>query len=134
MTRTPQFFNLLADKEQSYCMSIAVRAGDFVFIGGLTAIDNLGNEIHADDAALQMKRIYEILGQILHKFGGTPQSIVSETIYYSVDDDTFNETLFPHRQAFFGDVGPSVAGMRVVSFTSPAIRVETTAIAYIPEA
>ncbi|WP_161662574.1 hypothetical protein [Brucella rhizosphaerae] len=47
--------------------------------------------------------------------------------------DEFNETLFPHRQAFFGEEGPSVAGMEVVGFTSSAIRVETTAVAYLPQ-
>ena len=80
-----------------------------------------------------MKRIYEILGSTLPKSGGAPRDVVSETIYYNVSVDEFNETLFPHRQAFYGEDGPSVAGMEVVGFTSPAIRVETTAVAYLPQ-
>ncbi|AMD56915.1 hypothetical protein AWN88_01150 [Agrobacterium tumefaciens] len=111
---------------------MAVRAGDYLFIGGLTSTDDEGNEIHADDPAAQMKRIYEILGSILPKSGGAPRDVVSETIDYNVSVDEFNETLFPHRQAFYGEEGPSVAGMEVVGFTSPAIRVETTAVAYLP--
>lgn len=134
MPRKPEFFHMLPEMEKHYCMSMAVRAGDYLFIGGLTATDDEGNELHADDPAAQMKRIYEILGGILEKFGGTARDVVSEVIYYSVDADEFNETLFPHRQAFYGEDGPSVAGMQVVGFTSPAIRVETTAIAYLPQA
>lgn len=133
MAKKPQFFHLKPEMEQSYCMSMAVRAGDYVFIGGLTSTDDDGNEVHADDAALQMKRIYEILDKILKHYGGTPQDIVSEVIYYTTTADEFNTTLFPHRQAFYGADGPSVAGMQVVGFTDPYIKVETTHIAYLPE-
>ncbi|MES4992493.1 RidA family protein [Phyllobacterium sp. 22229] len=133
MAKKPLFFHMLPEMEKHYCMSMAVRAGDYLFIGGLTSTDDEGNEIHADDPAAQMKRIYEILADILQKFGGTPRDVVSEAIYYNVSADEFNETLFPHRQAFYGEDGPSVAGMEVVGFTSRAIRVETTAVAYLPQ-
>lgn len=131
--RKAEFIHVMPEKEKMYCMSTAVRAGDYVFIGGLTATDDDGEELHAEDAALQMKRIYEMLGDILKKLGGGPGDIVSETIYYSVTMDEFNNRLFPHRQAFFGEFGPSVAGMQVAGFTSPAILVETTAVAYLPQ-
>tara|TARA_B100001057_G_scaffold489214_1_gene575025 strand:+ start:1240 stop:1650 length:411 start_codon:yes stop_codon:yes gene_type:complete len=127
-------FHLVPGLEEHYCFSIGVRAGDFVFIGGLTASDDEGNELHADDAALQMKSIYEQMGRVLEHFGGTASDVVSEVIYYSVGADEYNETLFPHRQAFYsGGEAPSVAGMQVVGFTSPAIKVEVTAVAYLPE-
>ncbi|AMD56946.1 Rid family hydrolase [Agrobacterium radiobacter] len=128
----PQFFHRIPEMENGYSMSLAVRAGDYVFIGGLTATDNAGNELFAEDAGSQMKRIYEILGEVLREFGGTPQDIVSEVIFYNVGAKEYTEKLFPHRQAFYGQQGPSVVGMQVVGFISPAIRVETTAVAYLP--
>lgn len=133
MNTKPEHFHLVPQLEEQYCFSIAVRAGDFVYIGGLTASDDEGNELHADNAALQMQSIYEQMDRILRHYGGTAASVVSEVIYYSVSMDEYNQQLFPHRQAFYeGTEAPSVAGMQVVGFTSEAIKVEVTAIAYLP--
>ncbi|MES4992519.1 Rid family hydrolase [Phyllobacterium sp. 22229] len=129
----PQFFHKLPEMEKGYSMSLAVRAGDYVFIGGLTATDNKGNELHADNPGAQMKRIYEILDEVLKEFGGTSRDVVSEVIYYDVSGNEYTEKLFPHRRAFYGEEGPSVVGMQVVGFISPAIHVETTAVAFLPQ-
>ena len=134
MTLKPEHLHLVPDLEKQYCFSIGVRAGDYVFIGGLTASDDEGNELFADDAALQMKNIYEQMTRVLDHFGGSPSDVVSEVIYYSVSMDEYNEQLFPHRQAFYqGGDAPSVAGMQVLGFTSEAIKVEVTAVAYLPQ-
>ena len=134
MTRKPEFSHFNPSLEKQYCFSTAVRAGDFVFIGGLTASDEEGNELYAEDAGAQMQSIYELLARILKKFDGTPSDIVSETIYFSVPAEEYNRNLFPHRQAFYRDAdAPSVAGLQVAGFTSTAIKVELTAIAFLPE-
>jgi len=134
MSRKPEHFHLVPELEKQYCFSIGVRAGDYVYIGGLTASDDEGNELHPDDAGAQMKNIYEKMAQILNHFGGTASDVVSEVIYYSVPMDEYNNCLFPHRQAFYkGCDAPSVAGMQVMGFTSDAIKVEVTAVAYLPE-
>ncbi|KHA64792.1 RidA family protein [Sphingomonas sp. Ant20] len=131
MTTTP--FHLMPVMEREYCMSIGVRAGDLVFIGGLTAVDEVGNELHADDAALQFKVVYEQMERVLAAHGGAASDVVSETIYYSCTGEEYSKRLFPHRQDFYrGCDGPSVAGVQVVGFISPAIRVEVTCVAYIP--
>ncbi|MFS0850676.1 MULTISPECIES: RidA family protein [Novosphingobium] len=119
--------------ERDYCMSVAVRAGDLVFIGGLTAVDLDGNELHHDDAAAQIRTIYEQMGRVLAAHGGTAAEVVSETIYYSCSGEEYTKRLFPHRKAFYQNCdGPSVAGVQVAGFISPAIQVEVTCVAYIP--
>lgn len=134
MIKKPEHFHLIPELEEQYCFSSAVRAGDYIYIGGLTASDDEGNELHADDAGLQMQSIYEQMGRVLRHYGGTAANIVSEVIYYSVSKDEYNEQLFPHRQVFYeGTEAPSVAGMQVVGFTSDAIKVEVTAVAYLPD-
>ncbi|MHA0333462.1 RidA family protein [Sphingomonas aquatilis] len=131
MTAAP--FHLTPGMERDYCMSIGVRAGDLVFIGGLTSVDEAGNETHADDAALQFKVIYEQMERVLAAHGGSASDVVSETIYYSCTGQEYSERLFPHRKNFYRDChGPSVAGVQVAGFISPAIRVEVTCVAYIP--
>jgi len=132
MSKKTEHFHLVPALEEMYCFSIGVRAGDYVYIGGLTASDDQGNELYPDDPALQMKNVYEQMGKVLNHFGGTASDIVSEVIYYSVSMDEFNNNLFPHRQAFYtGCEAPSVAGMQVLGFTSEAIKVEVTAVAYL---
>ncbi len=134
MTSKPEFFNFNPSLEKQYCFSTAVRAGDFVFIGGLTASDDEGNELYAEDAGAQMRSVYEQLARVLKKFDGTPSDIVSETIYFNVSAEEYNRDLFPHRQAFYRDANaPSVAGLQVAGFTSAAIKLELTAIAFLPE-
>ena len=134
MSLKPEHLHLVPDLEKQYCFSIGVRAGDYVFIGGLTASDDDGNELFADDPALQMKNISEQMARVLKHFGGSARDVVSEVIYYSVSMDEYNQDLFPHRQAFYaGGDAPSVAGMQVVGFTSEAIKVEVTAVAYLPQ-
>ena len=134
MARKPEHFHLVPALEKQYCFSSGVRAGDYVYIGGLTASDDKGNELYSDDAAMQMKNIYEQMSRVLSHFGGAASDIVSEVVYYSVSMDEYNNQLFPHRQAFYdGCDAPSVAGMQVLGFTSEAIKVEVTAVAYVPE-
>lgn len=130
----PEYLHLVPELEKQYCFSLGVRAGDYVFIGGLTASDDDGKELYPDNAALQMKNIYEKMRRVLDYFGGTAENVVSEVIYYSVPMDEYNYKLFPHRQEFYaGCEAPSVAGMQVLGFTSEAIKVEVTAVAYLPE-
>lgn len=129
-----QFFHLIPDMEKSYCMSLAVRAGDLLYIGGLTATDQQGNEIYPDDAGMQMKVIYEKMAQVLKSHGGCASDIVSETIFYGVTASEYENLMFPYRQKFYENAeGPSVAGVQVAGFVSDAIKVEVTAIAYLPQ-
>ena len=131
---TAEFFHLIPEMERDYCMSLAVRAGDQLYIGGLTATDVEGNEIYADDAGMQMKTVYEKMDGVLKAHGGCARDIVSETIFYGVTASEYEELMFPHRQKFYENTdGPSVAGVQVAGFVSEAIKVEVTAIAYLPQ-
>lgn len=130
---SPQSFHLIPDMEKEYSMSVGVRAGDFLFIGGLFAVDDEGNALHPNDAAMQFEVIYGQMGRVLAAHGGTAADVVSETIYYGCSAEEYSERLFPHRQAFYrGCNGSSVVGVRVAGFIESAIQVEVTAVAYLP--
>ena len=133
MSLTP--FHLAPEMERAYCMSIGGRAGDFIFVGGLTAVDDDGNELHQGDAAAQFEVVYRQMGRVLAAHGGSAADVVSETIYYACTGQEYSERLFPHRRAFYqGCDGPSVAGVQVAGFISPGIQVEVTCVAHIPAA
>lgn len=129
-----EFFHLIPEMERDYCMSLAVRAGDLLYMGGLTATDDEGNEIYADDPGMQMKTVYEKMDRVLKAHGGCARDVVSETIFYGVTASEYEALMFPHRQKFYQNVdGPSVAGVQVAGFVSEAIKIEVTAIAYLPQ-
>lgn len=129
----PQSFRLIPDMEERYCMSVGVLAGDFLFIGGLFDVDDEGNALHPEDAAMQFRGIYEQMNHVLAAHGGTAADVVSETIYYGCSAEEYSERLVPHRLAFYqGCNGPSVVGVQVAGFIEPAIQVEVTAVAYLP--
>ncbi len=114
-------------------MSVGVLAGDFLFIGGLFDVDDEGNALHPEDAAMQFRGIYEQMNHVLAAHGGTAADVVSETIYYGCSAEEYSERLVPHRLAFYqGCNGPSVVGVQVAGFIEPAIQVEVTAVAYLP--
>lgn len=65
----------------SYGVSEAVRAGDFLYIGGIVAFDDEGNVIAPNDGVKQMEVIYGYVKKILAGHGATAKNIVDETHY-----------------------------------------------------
>lgn len=124
-------FHLNEAFEKSYDFSIAVRAGDVLYIGGVTAVDDKGNEVHADDPRKQMALIYQRMGKILAAHGATFKNIVSETIYYNIDTDKYLSTLDIRSRHYQGVAGPSASGVRVAEFASENILIEIKAVAYL---
>lgn len=128
-----QAFHLNPEFEESYKFSIGVKSGDFLIIGGVTSVDEQGNEVHADDPRKQMQVIYERMEKILAAHGASAKNVVKETIYYVIDNDKYFGTL-DVRSDFYKDVaGPSTSGVRVAGFTSDKILIELTAVAYLGE-
>ena len=57
----PTPFHLSPAREKAFTYSIGMRAGDFLFVGGITAVDEDGNEVFADDIAKQTEVIATVL-------------------------------------------------------------------------
>lgn len=124
-------FHLNPEYEESYKYSIGVKAGNFLVIGGVTSVDEEGNEIHAGDPRKQMQVIYERLTKILAAHGATAKNVIKETIYYGIDNERYFSTLDIRADFYKGVAGPSTAGVRVDGFTSENILIEVTAVAYL---
>ena len=126
-------FHLNPDFERQYSFSIAVKAGDFLYIGGVTALDEQGNEVYANDAPKQMQLIYQRMAAILAAHGADFRNVVSETIYYSTATATYLDTLDIRAAAYQGVAGPSASGVKVAGFASDNILIEIKAVAYLGE-
>jgi len=127
----PTPFHLSPAREKAFTYSIGMRAGDFLFVGGITAVDEDGNEVFADDIAKQTEVIYSRLKKILDAHGVTPAHVVREEIYYDTPNGQYFSAL-PVRAKFYeGLDGPQTSGVRVSGFTSENIRIEVTAVVYV---
>jgi reactive intermediate/imine deaminase len=61
-------------------LSRAVRAGEWVFVSGLTAIDEFGQVLHGGIEA-QTRRVLETMRDILGQAGCTMQDVVKTTVW-----------------------------------------------------
>ena len=118
---------------EKYGASEAVRAGDFLFIGGLVAADAKGNTMAPHDGAAQAKIIYDRVQKILEANGGSAKDIVSETIYIT-DWQRWFDGAKQHRIQFYDKAGaayPAATGIEVLSLVDSALVFEVALVAYL---
>jgi enamine deaminase RidA (YjgF/YER057c/UK114 family) len=107
--------------------SAAVRAGDFVYVAGLSAITPDGAVVGGDDAYDQMAEVMAKLEQVLAKAGARLDQVVKTTIYITEPED-WDRAGRAHAEAF-GEARPA-ASMLVTRLLDPRMLVELEAVAY----
>lgn len=122
-------YHLEPEIEKEYHFSMGVRVGDVMHIGGIISVDEKGNELYADDARKQMELIYKRLERVLADNGLTFKNVVAESFYYSVDAQTYVNTLDIRAKYYEGVEFPVASGVQVAGFTSPNILIELRVIA-----
>lgn len=110
--------------------SPGVRAGDFIFLSGLTASDAEGRIVCPHDIVGQMRFIYEKIASILDKVGADLGAIVETTEFFVPCEEYKNtahlrRALFPHRF-------PAATGIPVSQLIRKEALVEIRAVAYVP--
>lgn len=116
----------------SYGVSEAVRAGDFLFIGGIVAFDDEGKVIAPNDGVKQMEVIYGYIKKILADHGATARNVVNETHFANNMDQYFAGA--PVRLKFYDDAGaayPTSVLTKVAGLVDPGLVVEIKVIAYL---
>jgi 2-iminobutanoate/2-iminopropanoate deaminase len=108
----------------------AVRAGDFVFISGMAALDRNGKVQAEGDAVEQMRYTLQGIKTVLDRVGGTFADIVKVTVYVKHMKD--RPRINPVRQEFFGSARPASVLVEVSELFVPGLLVEVDAIAYVP--
>ena len=123
-----------AESYPAYGVSESVRAGDFIYLGGIIATDMEGNVIAPYDGEQQVQIVYERIKKILAAHGANYRNVVSETIYLT-DWARFGAGA-DIRKKFFDDDGaayPSAVGQEVVSLALPGLVLEVQMVAYVGE-
>lgn len=95
----------------------AVRAGNFVFVGGQMSLDERGR-VAGTDIATQAERAFDSLKRVLAEAGATMADVVKHNVYIDYDGDDaalgrFMDQLNQVRLAHFSDPGPATTETRV---------------------
>jgi len=108
----------------------AVRAGGFLHVSGVIAVDGEGNLVGGDDVAAQTRQVLENMRAILEAGGCRFQDVVKVTIFLTDVDD--RPLINPLRQEAFGSARPASTLVEVSRLVLPEAKVEIECVALVP--
>jgi len=114
-----------------YTFSPAVRAGNLLFISGMTAGDESGQIVGRGDIVAQTRYIFEKFGRLLAAAGAGFEHIVQTTEYVTTTENYAKTAAV--RQEIFKDRFPTATGVIVAGLLREGALIEISAIAVIPE-
>lgn len=123
--------NVWSDDDFPFNQAVVEPEGRRVHLTGQVAWNQNGEVIGSGDAKIQTECAIDNIEKILTKLGGTIADIVSLTMYYVRDEDLATIQGVRTRR-FDKATGPAATGVKVVSLVDPALLVELTVVAVIP--
>ncbi|MCK9507495.1 MAG: RidA family protein [Pigmentiphaga sp.] len=110
--------------------SPAVRAGDFLFISGMTAVNPQREIVGHGDIVEQARYIYQKIGAMLTAAGADFSRVV-ETVEYVTQLDDYARTADVRREIFGAGPYPAATGVQVSGLVRPGALIEIRATAYL---
>jgi enamine deaminase RidA (YjgF/YER057c/UK114 family) len=114
-----------------YTFSPAVRAGNLLFISGITAGDESGTIVGPGDIVAQTRYILEKIGRLLAAAGGGFEHVVQTTEYVTTTEN-YGKTADVRREFFQGRF-PTATGVIVAGLLREGALIEISAVAVLPE-
>ncbi|RZS91559.1 enamine deaminase RidA (YjgF/YER057c/UK114 family) [Motilibacter rhizosphaerae] len=108
--------------------SSAVRAGDTVYVAGVSAVDGSGEVVGGADAYAQAAEVLRKIGVALGEAGASLDQVVRTRVYLA-RADIWEEVGRAHGEAF-GSALPA-STMVVAELLDPRMLVEIEAVAYV---
>ncbi|OZI38084.1 RidA family protein [Bordetella genomosp. 10] len=112
--------------------SPAVRAGGFIYVSGMTAMDENRQIVGEGDIAAQARFIYTKIAKVLAAAGADMGHVV-ETVDYVTTFEGYEKTAGVRREVFGNGPFPAATGVKVSELVRPAALIEIRAIAYLGE-
>jgi len=107
----------------------AVRAGDFLYVSGIVAVDGEGRLVGDDDVVAQTKRVFENMRAVLAAAGCTFADVVKVVIFLTDVDD--RPKINPLRQEVFGTTRPASTLVEVPRLAVDGAKVEIECVALV---
>lgn len=114
-----------------FTFSAGVRAGNLLFISGLTASDPNGHLVGENDIVRQTEYIFEKMAAVLAAAGADFSHVVETTDYF-VDLKDYEKTAAIRRKVFGGPPYPAATGVRVAGLIRAGALIEIKAVAVLP--
>jgi len=111
-------------------LDAAVRAGGFLYVSGIVAVDEEGRLVGGDDVVAQTRKVFATIGEILAAGGCGIEDVVKVTIFLTDVDD--RPRINPVRQEVFGRTRPASTLVEVPRLAVPGAKVEVECVALIP--
>ena len=108
----------------------AVRAGGFLHVSGVIAVDGEGNLVGGDDVVAQTRQVLENMRAILEAGGCGFEDVVKVTIFLTDVDD--RPLINPLRREAFGSARPASTLVEVSRLVLPEAKVEIECVALVP--
>jgi len=108
----------------------AVRAGGFLHVSGIVAVDGQGRLVGGDDVVAQTRQVLDNVRVVLAAGGCRFEDVVKVTIFLTDIDD--RPKINSLRQEAFGATRPASTLVEVPRLAVPGAKVEIECIALVP--
>jgi 2-iminobutanoate/2-iminopropanoate deaminase len=108
----------------------AVRAGGFLHVSGIVAVDGQGRLVGGDDVVAQTRQVLDNMRVVLAAGRCRFEDVVKVTIFLTDIDD--RPKINPLRQEAFGATRPASTLVEVSRLAVPGAKVEIECIALVP--
>ncbi len=109
----------------------AVRAGGFLYVSGIVAVDGEGRLVGGDDVVAQARQVFENMRAVLAAGGCGFDDVVKVTIFLTNVDD--RPRINPLRQEVFGATRPASTLVEVPRLAVSGAKVEIECVALVPQ-
>ncbi len=113
-----------------YTFSPALRAGNLLFISGMTAGDEAGRIVGPGDIVAQTRYIYRKMARLLAAAGAGFEHVVQTTEYITTTED-YRRTADVRREVFRPPY-PTATGVIVKGLLREGALIEISAVAVLP--
>jgi enamine deaminase RidA (YjgF/YER057c/UK114 family) len=127
---TIEMITATAGWPERYTFSPAMRAGNLLFISGMTAGDETGKIVGPGDIAAQTRYIYQKMAPLLAAAGMGFEHVVQTTEYFTTTEN-YRKTADVRRE-FFRPPFPTATGVRVAGLLREGALIEISAVAVLP--
>jgi len=108
----------------------AVRAGGFLYVSGIVAVDGDGRLVGGDDVVAQARQVFANIRAVLAAGGCGFGDVVKVTVFLTDVDD--RPLVNPVRQQAFGDTRPASTLVEVPRLAVEGAKIEIECVALVP--
>ena len=108
----------------------AVRAGGFLYVSGIVAVDGDGRLVGGDDVVAQARQVFANIRAVLAAGGCGFGDVVKVTVFLTDVDD--RPLVNPVRQQAFGDTRPASTLVEVPRLAVEGAKIEIECVALGP--